>query len=151
MMINTRSAAAFSITRLRAIQSGKQKSLAKPTFQNRISADMPCTLFRRQFRPPICPCTEIHHPQPLEKAAYVGLSSSSIEWIGGGVHDRGCRAELHYCGCIVCLPVCPSVCLYVWSESRHFYDPSLEKSYRTKRHPTVTRLPIQLLLLNTIM
>jgi hypothetical protein len=33
MMINTRSAAAFSITRLRAIQSGKQKSLAKPTFQ----------------------------------------------------------------------------------------------------------------------
>merc|ERR1719203_1828241 len=28
-MINTRSAAAFSITRLRAIQSGKQKSLAQ--------------------------------------------------------------------------------------------------------------------------
>lgn len=150
MMINTRSAAAFSITRLRAIQSGKQKSLAKPTFQNRISADMPCTLFKGSFGGQSAPVQKSTTRTTL-KAAYVGLSSSSIEWIGGGVHDAGCRAELHYCGCIVCLPVCPSVCLYVWPESRHFYDPSLEKSYRTKRHPTVTRLPIQLLLLNTIM
>lgn len=150
MMINTRSAAAFSITRLRAIQSGKQKSLAQPTFQKENQRTCPARFLKGSFGDQSAPVQKSTTRTTL-KAAYVGLSSSSIEWIGGGVHDAGCRAELHYCGCIVCLSVCPSVCLYVWPESRHFYDPSLEKSYRTKRHPTVTRLPIQLLLLNTIM
>lgn len=150
MMINTRSAAAFSITRLRAIQSGKQKSLAKPTFQKENQRTCPARFLKGSFGDQSAPVQKSTTRTTLN-AAYVGLSSSFIEWIGGGVHDAGCRAELHYCGCIVCLSVCPSVCLYVWSESRHFYDPSLEKSYRTKRHPTVTRLPIQLLLLNTIM
>lgn len=149
-MINTRSAAAFSITRLRAIQKWQAKKFGQAHLSERKLADMPCTLYKGSFGDPSAPVQKSTTSATL-KAAYVGLSSSSIEWIGGGVHDAGCRAELHYCGCIVCLSVCPSVCLYVWPESRHFYDPSLEKSYRTKRHPTVTRLPIQLLLLNTIM
>jgi len=74
MMINTRSAAAFSITRLRAIQSGKQKSLAQPTFQKENQRTCPARSFGDQSAP-----VQKSTTRTTLKAAYVGLSSSSIE------------------------------------------------------------------------
>jgi len=79
MMINTRSAAAFSITRLRAIQKWQAKKFGQAHLSERKSADMPCTLFKGSFGDQSAPVQKSTTRTTL-KAAYVGLSSSSIEW-----------------------------------------------------------------------
>jgi len=78
-MINTRSAAAFSITRLRAIQKWQAKKFGQAHLSERKSADMPCTLlFKGSFGDQSASVQKSTTRTTL-KAAYVGLSSSSIE------------------------------------------------------------------------
>merc|ERR1711971_922883 len=53
------------------IQSGKQKKFGQAYLSERKSADMPCSQFRR----PICPCTEIHHPHHSKSCICWSISS----------------------------------------------------------------------------
>jgi len=103
MMINTRSAAAFSITRLRAIQKWQAKKFGQAHLSERKSADMPCSQFRR----PICPCTEIHHPHH-SKSCICWFKFQLYRVVGLVV---GCMMQVAAPSCIIA--VASYVCLFV--------------------------------------
>ena len=68
---------------------------------------MPCTLFKRQFRRPICPCTEIHHPHH-SKSCICWFKFQLYRVVGLVV---GCMMQVAAPSCIIA--VASYVCLFV--------------------------------------
>jgi len=154
-MINTRSAAAFSICKASCKVASKNSTPPPQTLQTMSGQASP-------MRPGPEPDSHPAHANCTSTAATISHHStlkSCIDWflfhchcLSGNVQiavEVAIQLRLEYVCLSFCLPVRPHACCLparLSGRSCHFYDPSLEVKKVTERKDiTVTRLPILLI------